>query len=456
MKIPADIARVYFLGIGGIGMSALARYFVAEGKIVAGYDKTPSPLTEALHDEGMSVHFKDSPGEIPVEFHDTKGTLVIFTPAIPPDLKEMAFFKNKGHRLYKRSEVLGILSEAKKTVAVAGTHGKTTVSTMTAVLLSSTTEGCSAFLGGISKDLNSNFIYRPQSRWMVAEADEYDRSFLKLNPYASVITAMDPDHLDIYGNTAEMRASYAEFARKNDPQGFLVIKKDIPLDTSGVKSGIFTYSLNGNSDFHAANIKLAEGKYIFDLYGPGLKIENISLTHPGMLNVENAVAACAVASLLGVSHRAIAEAMRGFSGILRRFDIQIMKKDCVYIDDYGHHPREIEATLTSVKELFPGRKITGIFQPHLFTRTRDLAGDFAKSLSMLDELILLDIYPAREEPIPGVTSEMILRKVTIKNKMICPSGRLLEELGKRHPDILVTMGAGDIDRFVKPIKELYS
>lgn len=451
-----NIKRVYFLGIGGIGMSALARFFIALGKTVAGYDRTPSPLTEALQNEGMSVHYTDSPELIPAGYHSTEGTLIIYTPAIPGDLGELAFLKAKGHIIRKRSEILGMLSEEKKTVAVAGTHGKTTVSTMIAVLLSSTSQGCNAFLGGISKNLDSNFIYKPDSEWMVAEADEYDRSFLKLHPYASVITAMDPDHLDIYGTSGEMQLSYRAFADKNDPAGFLLLKKNIPLDTKGLKPRIYTYSLNAGADFHADNIKLAKGKYIFNLAGPGIIIKDISLSHPGLLNVENAVAACAMAYLLGIDSDSIPPVMSGFSGIQRRFDVQVNNNDIIYIDDYAHHPKELEATINSVRELYPGKKITGVFQPHLYTRTRDFAEGFANSLSLLDELILLDIYPARELPIPGVNSEIIFNQVDLNNKILCSKEDLLKEIEKRKPEILLTMGAGDIDRFVEPIRKLLS
>jgi len=457
MMYPAEnIKYVYFLGIGGIGMSALARYFTAEGKKVAGYDRTPSGLTEALQNEGMSIHFDDSAENIPQEYHNAADTLVIYTPAVPRDLKELGFFRAKGHVLHKRSEILGMLSRQKKTVAVAGTHGKTTVSTMTAFLLSSSGKGCNAFLGGISKNLNSNFIYRPDSIWMVAEADEFDRSFLQLSPFASVITSMDADHLDIYGTQEEMQLSYREFAKKNSPEGFILVKKDIPLDTSGLQSRIHSYSITGDSDFTAADIRLSGGRYTFNLKGPGILIKNITLSHPGLINVENAVAACALASLLGVNHDEIPGIMQKFSGIQRRFDVQVERKDFVYIDDYGHHPREIEATLTSVRELYPGRRITGVFQPHLFSRTRDLVGGFAQSLSMLDELILLDIYPARELPIPGITSEIIFDKVRTVSKIMCPADHLMDELKKRDPEVLVTMGAGDIDRFVAPIKKLFT
>ncbi|MBN2481746.1 MAG: UDP-N-acetylmuramate--L-alanine ligase [Bacteroidales bacterium] len=451
-----EIERAYFLGIGGIGMSALARYFKSAGKLVAGYDRNPTQLTAALQEEGITVHYHDSPAEIPEAFNSPEGTLVVYTPAIPNDLKEMAFLKERHHKLYKRSEILGMLSVEKKTIAVAGTHGKTTVSTMVAFLLMHTAAGCNAFLGGISKNLNSNLIYNPNSNWMVAEADEFDRSFLKLHPYAAVITAIDPDHLDIYGNVDEMHRSFDLFASQISENGMLIMKKGIPLNMRSIKANILTYSLQDDTDFHARNIRLQEYQSCFDLVGPGFTITDISLKHPGMLNVENAVAATGIASILGVEYDIIRRTMVNFTGIRRRFDFQVMKENIVYIDDYGHHPKEIEATISSIRDLYPGRKLTGVFQPHLYSRTRDFADGFAESLGLLDELILLDIYPAREQPIPGISSEIILNKVTISNKMLCRDEQLINELAKRNIDVLLTIGAGDIDRFVEPIKKLYT
>ncbi len=455
MNILNKIERVYFLGIGGIGMSAIARYFKATGCMVAGYDRTSTPLTKELQKEGILVHHDDAPGDIPEEFRSPQGTLIVFTPAVPPDLQEMSFFNMHHHKLYKRSEILGLLSTEKKTIAVAGTHGKTTVSTMVAHILSHTDMGCNAFLGGISKNLNSNLIYKPDSNLMVAEADEFDRSFLKLHPFAAVITAIDPDHLDIYGNINEINRSFNLFASQIDKGGILVMKKGVPLNKKSIHASIFTYSLRDKTDFYAGNIRPHEHQYCFDFWGPDFTINDIILAHPGMINVENAVAAIGITSLLNVGHDAIRKAMASFNGIRRRFDFQVIKKDLVYIDDYGHHPREIEATVSSVRALYPGRKITGIFQPHLYSRTRDFADQFARSLGLLDELILLDIYPAREQPIPGVTSEMILNQVPMQHKMLCSDEQLLDELKKRDIDILITIGAGDIDRFVEPIKQLY-
>lgn len=453
--IESDIKRVYFLGIGGIGMSALARYFRAEGKLVAGYDRTPTQLTAALQEEGIAVHYDDMPALISPEFLCPDGTLVVYTPAVPSGLKELTFLKDIHPSLYKRSQVLGMLSAMKQTVAVAGTHGKTTVSTMLAYILSDTAQGCNAFLGGISKNLNSNLIYRPDSHLMVTEADEFDRSFLQLHPHAAIVTAMDPDHLDIYGNARDMEQAYQDFATQVEEQGILLIKKGIPIYKHGEGARTYTYSLNGKDDFHAMNIRLRDYHYVFDLSTPQSVISDVSLSHPGILNVENAVAAAAMATLLGTGPDIIRKALGNFTGIQRRFDFRILRKDFVYVDDYGHHPMEINAALSSLRALFPGRRITGVFQPHLFTRTRDFAEGFAESLGLLDELILLDIYPAREEPIAGVTSEIIFRHVRLERKIMCKDEELLEELKKRDLDVLVTMGAGNIDRFVEPIRQQY-
>lgn len=451
-----NIKRVYFLGIGGIGMSALARYFKAQGKPVAGYDRTPTTLTGKLQEEGMAIHFKDSPEQIPESFRSPEGTLVVFTSAIPPGLQELLFFKEHKHIVHKRSEILGMLALQKKTIAVAGTHGKTTVSSMLAYLLSLTDSGCNAFLGGISKNINSNLIYKPDSSWMVAEADEFDRSFLQLHPYAAILTAIDPDHLDVYGNIQELHQAFDRFVSQIQKNGVLLMKQNLPLNLNSVRCRTFTYSLDSKADFFVRNIRLQNNKYSFDFVGPDVDLKDISLTQPGLVNVENAVAAISMAVVLGVDSNIIRSAMASFTGIQRRFDIQIMKEDFIYIDDYGHHPKEIEATIASVRALYPGKRITGIFQPHLYTRTRDLVDGFAQSLGMLDDLILLDIYPARELPIPGISSEIILNKVPLANKMLCSGKQLLDELISRKIEVLLTMGAGDIDRYVEPIKQLYS
>jgi UDP-N-acetylmuramate--alanine ligase len=448
-----NIRQVYFLGIGGIGMSALARYFNAEGKTVAGYDRTPTPLTHELEHEGIAVHFEDSPDLIPDLFRSPSETLVIYTPAIPPDHREQAWLKEKNFQLYKRSEILGFITRNKKTIAVAGTHGKTTVSTMITHLLTHAGDGCSAFLGGISRNFNSNLVLKPQSDWVVAEADEFDRSFLRLFPYAAVVTAMDADHLDIYGTLTELHKGFNSFISQVDRSGILLMKAGLPVEISAKPDRTFTYSIE-TGDFHAENIRLKNRQYHFDLVGPTTRIDDITLEHPGLVNVENAVAACSMAVLLGLDKGRIRTAMQHFSGIQRRFEYHVKTENAVYVDDYAHHPKEIEATVLSLKGLYPEKKVTGIFQPHLYTRTRDLADDFAKSLSLLDSLILLEIYPARELPIEGVSAEMILDKVTLKEKCICRREELPALLRKLRPAVLVTLGAGDIDKLTGIITEI--
>jgi UDP-N-acetylmuramate--alanine ligase len=448
------IRHIYFLGIGGIGMSALARYFHITGKIVAGYDRTPTALTKKLSSEGIDVHYEDSPELIPLPFRSSENTWVVFTPAVPADHTELKYFKEHHFKIYKRAEILGQITRGHKTIAVAGTHGKTTVSTMIAHIMAHGVAGCNAFLGGISKNFNSNFVINTLSDWIVTEADEFDRSFLQLHPYAAIVTAMDPDHLDIYGTAELMQEAFNSFIGQIDREGFLIMKEGLPADSSKVPARTYTYSLRGKTHFRADNIRQKNRRYHFDLIGPGICLKDLSIEHPGLVNVENAVAATSMAVLLQLDHQQIRSAINTFSGIQRRFDYHIKTEQIVYIDDYAHHPKEIEATLKSVRELYPGKKITGIFQPHLFSRTRDFADGFAESLSLLDRLILLDIYPARELPIKGVTSEMIFRNVHIKEKMMCSKDQLIGILRKAEIEILVTMGAGDIDNYVKPIKQL--
>ncbi|MBN1416762.1 MAG: UDP-N-acetylmuramate--L-alanine ligase [Bacteroidales bacterium] len=452
----ADIERIYFIGAGGIGMSALARYFNAVGKKVAGYDKTPSALTDQLIREGIDIHFDDSVDNIPEPYRKKKRTLIIMTPAIPDDHTELNYFRKNAYPLLKRAELLGLITRNKKTIAVAGTHGKTTITTMISWIMSHTSESCTAFLGGISKNFNSNLVLNSQSEWIIAEADEYDRSFLHLYPYAAVITAMDADHLDIYGNLQELHKSFHSFITQVNPDGFLVIKKGLPVDETVADCRIVKYSLNEETDYYASDIRLNKAIYTFDVNTPDNIIRSVSLNHPGWVNVENAVAATALCHQLGYDESIIRDSLATFSGSQRRFD-HILKTDkLVFIDDYAHHPREIEATVMSVKELYPGKRITGIFQPHLYSRTRDLAAAFAQSLSLLDELILLEIYPARESPIEGISAESILKHVTISNKMICKKADLLKVLQGREIEVLITMGAGDIDRLVEEIKNIYS
>lgn len=445
----------YFLGIGGIGMSALARWFNKKGHRVAGYDLTKTPLTEALEAEGIDIHYKDNISLIPVKFMDPDKTTIVYTPAIPDNMSELMFFRSGKFTIYKRSEVLGVLTEGKDSLCVAGSHGKTTTSTMIAHILHSSKAGVSAFLGGISKNFGSNLVVDTASRMVVAEADEYDRSFLHLKPYMAVVTATDADHLDIYGTKEEMLKAYSQFTHLIRKGGVLIYKKGIELqpDTvDGVTS--YTYSMTDESaDFHASNIKVSEGTITFDFIGPDVKIENVELGVPVMVNVENAVAAMAISHLNKVSDSAIRNAMSTFQGTKRRFDIRVKNSKVVYIDDYAHHPGEIKATLNSIKQLYPGKKICCAFQPHLYSRTRDFAPQFAESLSIADHVILLDIYPAREKPIPGVTSEIIYKGLKRGHKTLCKKEQLTDVIKNMDYDILVTMGAGNIDAYTDTIAD---
>jgi UDP-N-acetylmuramate--alanine ligase len=452
--------KAYFIGIGGIGMSAIARFYQHEGYEVAGYDKTPSELTNELQNEGISIHFDDCIAAIPEPFRN-RDTLVIYTPAVPDNSVELNYFRETGNMPVKRSAVLGMIAKDKKVLAVAGTHGKTTTSTLLAHLMTMASEGCTAFLGGVSKNYNSNLILS-KSEWLVAEADEYDRSFLRLYPHIAIVTAADADHLDIYGTEKEMKNAFGDFVSQIDSDGILILKKDvdIPLDKINCKTYSYSYD-NKESDFYAFNIDLQQDcshkdtkTTKFDIHTPTGTIDNCTLVLPGWVNIENAVAAVAAAILAGADKNRIKSALGTFSGVKRRFDLRVNTPECTYIDDYAHHPEELRASITSVRQMFPGRKILGIFQPHLYTRTRDFADGFAESLSLLDELILLDIYPARELPIKGVTSLIIFDKVRIKNKMICSKEQLMCSLANRNIDVLITLGAGDIDRFVEPITEL--
>lgn len=445
--------KAYFIGIGGIGMSAIARYYKHEGYEVAGYDRTPSPLTAELEKEGINIHYTDSINNIPAQFK-SQDTFVIYTPAIPADSEELNYFRTSGNNPMKRSAVLGHIAKTKKVLAVAGTHGKTTTSTLLAHLMVETAGGCTAFLGGISKNYNSNLLLS-NNEWMVAEADEYDRSFLQLYPYIAAVTSADADHLDIYGTGEELKRTFGEFVSQINPQGALVLKKNVTIPLEKASCKIYSYAYNDTSaDFYAYNIELKKGFYQFDIHTPFSEITNCTLGLPGWVNVENAVAAVAVTILAGGDKDKVSKALSTFTGVVRRFDVQINTPEHVYIDDYAHHPEELTAAITSVKQMFPNRKVTGVFQPHLYTRTRDFADEFAKSLSLLDRLILLDIYPARELPIEGVTSKIIFDNVTIPDKQMISKDQLMDVLKTTDFDVLVTLGAGDIDRFVKPITEM--
>jgi UDP-N-acetylmuramate--alanine ligase len=451
------IRAVYFLGIGGIGMSAIARFFKAQGKEVAGYDKTRTPLTIELEQEGIQVHYKDDPVEIGTGFTDVRNTLVVLTPAIPSDHLEWAFFRDKGFDILKRSEVLGVIADSHYTVAVAGTHGKTTTSTMIAHLLRHAGVPCSAFLGGIAKNFNSNLVIGHEQdgrHILVVEADEYDRSFLTLHPDIAVITSMDPDHLDIYGTEKDMQDTYRKFAGQVRHDGFLICRSGLPVGE--VSATTITYSLLGPADRHAQYITIRDHQYMFDWTDGAMLFQGLTTRLPGEHNVENAVAAITAVRQIGLSEAQIREGLAAYSGVKRRFDYQVRSEKHIYIDDYAHHPEELRACIRSARNLYPGRHLTGIFQPHLYTRTRDFADGFAESLSMLDRLLLLDIYPARELPIPGVTSSMILEKVKIEDKRLVRKEEVVNFL-KEHPvEVLLTLGAGDIDQLVDPIRELFA
>lgn len=442
---------IYFLGIGGIGMSALARYFMAKGYQVHGYDRTETTLTSALEKEGMVIHYQENIALIP-----DKTGLIIYTPAIPSSNTEFKYLQISGIRMMKRAEVLGMLSSEYKTIACAGTHGKTTTSTMTAYLLQQSEVGCQAFLGGIGRNFNSNLLLSETSAFMVAEADEYDRSFLQLHPYIAIITSIDSDHLDIYGTHNEIEKAFSSFTKNILPEGTLILKKGLE-NSLHISEGcnVFTYAVNESADFSATDLSIENGLYHFNLNYPNGKIENLTLGIPGFYNVENAVAAIAAALLAGVAPEEICSGLPKFKGVERRFDIRYNHNNKVYIDDYAHHPEELNACIHSAKAMFPGRKLTGIFQPHLFTRTRDFAAEFAKSLSALDEVILLPVYPAREQPIPGIDSQMLLSLIDHNNKQLVQKSDFPACLSGKNTEVLLTMGAGDIDTLVGPIEKFY-
>lgn len=451
------ITSVYFVGAGGIGMSALARYFRAKGKQVAGYDKTPSDLTAALIEEGIRIHYTDDISLIPEDCKQIDSTLVIYTPAIPETHTELNYFKTNGFTLMKRARVLGEITRTERGLCVAGTHGKTTTSSMLAHLLKQSHVDCNAFLGGILKNYNSNLMLSDKSDLAVIEADEFDRSFHWLNPYMAVITAVDPDHLDIYGTPAAYRESFEHFTSLIRPDGCLVMKKGLQLQPRLPEgTELYTYSATEEADFFARNIRIGNGDILFDFVTPDGCIPDVKLGVPVKVNIENGVAAMALAWLNGVTPEEIRGGMETFAGPVRRFDFHLKKDDIVLLDDYAHHPAELKASIQSVKELYPDKKVTGIFQPHLYTRTRDFAADFAASLSLLDELILLDIYPAREEPIPGVTSQIIFDRVTIPNKRMIRKEELLDLVQKEAAsfEVVLMVGAGNIDRLVEPVKQI--
>lgn len=454
MKNLDNIKNVYFLGIGGIGMSALARYFKFLKMNVAGYDRTPTELTTKMKSEGIDIHFEDDIRHIPSNWHPDE-TLAIFTPALPEEHQELSWFRSRPIPLLKRAKVLGMICNEKNCIAVSGTHGKTTVSTITANILNETDSGCGAFLGGVSKNFGSNLLLpKEDSPWIVAEADEFDRSFLQLNPYIAIITAIDADHLDIFGDKDKIVEAFAKFVSQIKPGGKLVIKKGIDFDPGKfTQNEIYTYSLNEEADFYATNLKLnpKTGGYSFDIQTPAGKIKNCAMKYPGKLNVENAIGAAALSYLAGAGSENIRKGIETYEGVVRRFDIRYKSPKYLYIDDYGHHPEELKAFITSVRAIYPDRHLTGIFQPHLYTRTRDFCTEFATSLDLLDTACLLPIYPARELPIPGISSATIFDNMKIADKQLITPNDIEDVLGKDETSIVLTMGAGDIDRLADKI-----
>jgi len=451
-----SLHTVYFLGVGGIGMSAIARYFLAGGCEVIGYDKTSTHLTRELEKEGVKIHYQEDV-ELVKELLPKikKDGLVVFTPAIPVGNLEFQFLKDQHIRLHKRSEILGLISQNYFTIAIAGTHGKTTTSSMIAHILNACNIDCIAFLGGISLNFNSNLLLNKNAKILVVEADEFDRSFLTLSPDIALITSLDADHLDVYTAKDEMIKSYQEFVKKIKKGGILITKPNY-LNILQINDDITyqSYALHGYADSYAKKLKVKKGSYFMDVMCKGKLTNAIQVGLPGIHNIENAIGAFTIANCLAVSGEKIKQALCSFKGVQRRFEYQIKSNQLVYIDDYAHHPTELAFCIQSVKELYPNKKITGIFQPHLYSRTRDFIDEFASSLSLLDELILLDIYPARELPIKGISSIVILDKVTLAEKIVLPKEGLLNYIDQHDFEVLLTLGAGDIDVFIQPIKEL--
>lgn len=442
------INKVYLIGIGGIGMSALARFFHAQGNAVAGYDRFATPLTEALISEGIEIQFNDDVNQLPLWVKEKSGeVLVLFTPAIPKENLVLNFLRDLGYQVFKRSEVLGLITKEAYTIAVAGTHGKTTTASILAHILKDTGYGCNAFLGGIATNYNSNVLLDSKAKTVVVEADEYDRSFLELYPDIAIVTSMDADHLDIYGEKESLDESFNLFVSQIKYSGKLIRKFGLNL-TGGI-----TYSIDGQADYQASEIRVVDGAFLFTLHYPKGKITDVTVGLPGSHNIENAVAAFTVAAELGIDHNAIITALASFKGVKRRFEYHIKSAGLIYIDDYAHHPAELKACIQSVKELYPDKKITGIFQPHLYSRTRDFADAFAESLSELNEVILLEIYPARELPIDGISSKMLLEKISISKKSLLQKKEVVEDLKDRKIEVLLTLGAGDVDQLIEPIKQ---
>lgn len=449
-----EVNSVYFIGIGGIGMSAIARWFKQRGAYVAGYDRTKTPLTAKLEEEGMWIHYEDKVKDIPDLYLDKNKTIIVYTPAIPATHSELGYFQKKGFEVKKRSEVLGMISKGHYTVAVGGTHGKTTTSSMVAHLLNASETGCSAFIGGIMTNYNSNLIVGEKDAPVVVEADEFDRSFLRLSPNYVIITSVDPDHLDIYGDEEEMRNAFGQFARLVSEEGkTLIYYKASEKINMHLENLYYTYGIDCG-DIQAKALRTVEGAFIFNYHGKEI-IKDVRLEVPGFHNVENAIAAITVALDQGMDAEQIKTVISEYRGVKRRFEFIIKDEKFIYIDDYAHHPTEISAFLKSVKALYPRKNVTVVFQPHLYSRTRDFQNGFAESLELADDLILLDIYPAREEPIAGITSEVIFEKINKQQKTLCSRDQLLDVLREKHVDILCTVGAGDIDQLVPVLRDHY-
>lgn len=450
-----SIKAVYFIGIGGIGMSAIARYFLNKGILVGGYDRTPSDLTQKLEEEGALIHYEENVALIPEACKDKDSALIIYTPAIPASHQELVYFKKNQFDLQKRAQVLGTLTRAHKGLCVAGTHGKTTTTSMTAHILHNSHVDCNAFLGGITKNYGTNYILSAKSDYVVIEADEFDRSFHWLSPYASVITATDPDHLDIYGTKEAYLESFAKYSSLIQPGGYLVLHKDLEMEAR-VQDNVTVYSYSRNEgDFHAENIRIGNGEIFFDLVSPFENIKDVQLGVPVSINIENSIGAMALAQIAGATAEEIKQAMASFRGVDRRFDFKIKNDHQVFLTDYAHHPEEIKQSIRSIKELYADKKITAIFQPHLYSRTRDFYKEFAEGLSLADDVILLDIYPAREAPIPGVTSKLIYDNLAPEvTKRMCTKDELLDLIQNSDFDVLIALGAGDIENYAPQIAEI--
>ncbi len=447
--------HIYFVGIGGIGMSALARYFKAKGFCVAGYDRVSSVLTRELEQEGISIHYVDDVAMIPEAYRKPDDTVVVYTPAVPSDMSEMTWFRDHNFVIQKRSQILGEITRMQKGLCVSGTHGKTTTSTMLSHLLHNSSVQCNAFLGGISKNFSKNLLLSDESDLVVIEADEYDHSFLTLSPYMAVVTAVDADHLDIYGTVEAYRAGFEEFTSLIRPDGVLLMKEGLPIHPR-LQKGVTHYSYSvDKGDFHAENIRIGKGEIVFDFVTPKEVIKDIQLGVPVYVNIENGVAAMSIAWLNGVRPDELREGMKSFRGVKRRFDFHIKSDKIVFLDDYAHHPNELKSSIESIRRLYADRRLTVVFQPHLYTRTRDLADDFAKVLSTADELMLLDIYPAREQPIPGVNSQMLLDKVELKNKRLISKQDLVKSVDERAYDVLLMVGAGDLDLLIPEMEQKF-